>query len=368
MNDENRTQRRARRKSRHLLPIALITGLIAAGTGLVTATPSQATDTCNLIVPSHNGWAVDMCQSDPSVPATMAVTVDGAPKGVAALIRVYHSTANGRTQPQVAVLYASGYVRLKQNADPPGSPIPFGASAVLGPALWRSPTDYWHNPTLTSLAISTQALQSYLYLAATGTNRDLDVNYSLAVTPPTNNRTTMFVTQQARARVAIPIDPGRAAEGQGAKTAAQVSTLHIPTGAPCDGGRQLCQDIDRVRFPAANGTVRAVKLDNVARPGFLLSSPAPLGGSWLDARHSTNIGWQGNTPSLRVCFDSLPTGRDYRVQGYAAATSDPNHDNIGVWIADQTRAHLGWQAGESETVIYRLVAQDDFSTVTPTAC
>ena len=33
------------------------------------------------------------------------------------------------TQPQVAVFYASGFVRLKPNADP----TPFGTSVILGP-------------------------------------------------------------------------------------------------------------------------------------------------------------------------------------------------------------------------------------------
>lgn len=330
-------------------------------------TPVAAASDCVNIVPLRAGWLVELCRSDPSVSATMAISVDGAPKGQAALVRVIHESARG-SFPQVGVIYSSGYVRLKQNADPIGVPVPFGASAVLGPALWRSQSEYWHNPTLSTMDIATAALPSALVFRAIGTNRDLDVLYRMTMPTPTDARTSLVVDQVTRARTAIPIDAGRAAEGQGAKTAAQISTLHIPTGAPCDGGLALCHDIDAVRFVDGAPSVREVFLDNVPHPGFILPVPTPLGGKWLDARHSDDISWQGNTPSVRICADALPPGRDHRVQGYVAATSNPNDDNVGVWISDQWRSARGWRAGESEAIRYRIVAQDDFSDLAPAAC
>jgi hypothetical protein len=347
--------------------VLLLAACLAATATMLNAAPVRAATGCRSIVPSRNGWAVNLCPSDPAVAATMAVKVDGAAKGTAAFLQIYHNTASGKTQPQIAVIYASGYLRLKENADPPGAPIPFGASAILGPALWRTATDYWHNPTLTTLELSTASLPNYLSVTAAGANRDLNVSYHLALTA-TDARTTMDVSQQATARVAIPIDASRAAEGQGAKTAAQISSLHIPTGAPCDGGRQLCQDIDQVRFLTTGITLRTVNLDDVVHPGFLLPAAAPLTGLWLDARHSTDLGWQGNTPSIRICLDPATAGHDTRVQGYVARTSNPNNDNAGIWVDDQTRAVTGWRSGETEVVTYRVVAQDDFTTVSSTAC
>lgn len=350
-----------RRARRYWLPAVLLVALIAP----ISAPPATAVSDCVPVMPSRLGWAVDLCRSDPSVPGTMAVSVDGVTKGSAALVRVYHLTDDGARQPQIAVVYQSGFVRLKQNADPIGAPIPFGASAVLGPALWRTASKYWHNPTLSHLDIATGNLPSVLYLRAIGTNHDLDVIYRMALQTPTDARTTMAVDQVTRARTNIPIDPARTAQGEGAKTAAQISTLHIPTGAPCNGGLQQCHDVDQVRFVERGGILRVIPL---GPPGFILPSPAPLGGRWLNARHSDDIGWQGNTPSLRVCTDYLPAGRDYWVQGFVAATTNPNDDNVGVWISDQWRGSVGWRAGESEVVRYRLVAQDDFADVSPNAC
>ena len=91
----------------------------------------QAQSGCSVIYNGGNGWIIDMCTTDPAITTPMQVSVDGVPRGNAALIRIYHQTENGTSTPQVAVIYASGYVRLKQNANPSPS-IPFGTSFILG--------------------------------------------------------------------------------------------------------------------------------------------------------------------------------------------------------------------------------------------
>lgn len=345
--------------------------LLAAVLGSIALLPAKPTSVraaseCENIVPNTGEWLVELCRSDQSVSTTMAVSVNGVSKGRAVLVRVVHKS-NGQGYPQVGVIYSSGYVRLKQNADPDPA-IPFGASAVLGPALWPSLTEYWHNPTLSWMDISTTALPSALVFRAVGTNHDLDVLYRITMLTPTDSRTSLLVDQVTRARKDILIDTVRAAEGQGAKTAAQISTMHIPTRAPCNGGIKECHDVDSVRFIDGNGNLKSVFLDEIPRPGFILPAPTPLGGKWVDARHSDDTSWQGDPPSIRICMDALPAGRDLRVQGFVAATSDPNDDNVGLWISDQWRASMGWRAGESEALRYRIIAQNDFSGLEPGAC
>ncbi len=96
----------------------------------------QAQSGCSGIYNSDNGWVIDMCATDPAITTPMLVSVDGVPRGNAALVRIYHQAENGTGFPQVAVIYASGYVRLKQNANPFPS-IPFGTSFILGrPLAW----------------------------------------------------------------------------------------------------------------------------------------------------------------------------------------------------------------------------------------
>src|SRR5687768_10749847 len=80
---------------------------------------------CAPIYAGADGWAIEQCAADPNVPSTMVVMLDGDAKGNAALLRIAHKTHGGPGAPQIALIYASAYVRLKQNADPIPA-IPFG--------------------------------------------------------------------------------------------------------------------------------------------------------------------------------------------------------------------------------------------------
>ena len=100
--------------------LALLAGALAP-----PAHRAAAQGGCTVVYGPRDGWQVEACASDPNVPAWMEVVVDGRALGRAAFLRVAHRSASG-DWPEVAVLYASGYVRLKQNADPRPA-IPFGS-------------------------------------------------------------------------------------------------------------------------------------------------------------------------------------------------------------------------------------------------
>src|SRR5689334_17767483 len=61
----------------------------------------------------NNGWAIDLCTTDADVTTPMQVVLNGVSKGNAALVRIYHKSQNYAGTPQVAILYASGFIRLK---------------------------------------------------------------------------------------------------------------------------------------------------------------------------------------------------------------------------------------------------------------
>src|SRR3990172_10840949 len=144
----------------------LLKGLLVALAGLLAwmavsvslqATTAQAD--CSLVYNGGNGWLVETCATDPRISTPMEVVLDGISRGNAALVRIYHKSQSWPGTPQVAVIYASGFVRLKQNADPTPS-IPFGSSFVLGPAYWPGFSTYYHNPQLHRLEIDTTCLPS----------------------------------------------------------------------------------------------------------------------------------------------------------------------------------------------------------------
>ena len=104
------------------LSIAVVCLLASAATLAPVAGGAVQID-CPVIYDGGNGWLIDMCDTDPAVLTPMEIVLDGTFQGNAALMRVYHKSQSWPGTPQVAIIYASGFVRLKQNADPsPSTP------------------------------------------------------------------------------------------------------------------------------------------------------------------------------------------------------------------------------------------------------
>ncbi|HYY96712.1 MAG TPA: Calx-beta domain-containing protein, partial [Pyrinomonadaceae bacterium] len=303
------------------------------------------------------GWVIEACP-DPSVSTPMEVRVGGFARGTAARVSIYHKSQNSPGTPQVAVLYSSGFVRLKQNDDPT-TPIPFGSSFVLGPAYWAGPSSYFHNPQLKRLDIDAALLpDGALRLTAAGANGKFDVSYEMLLPPPLDRQTRLHVAQEYRASASVQIDPTRRAESQGFKLV-QVSSMFINKGGTCDGGHTDCRDSDGARYVAADGLTREVSFPSLTPSTFIFKQTAPLGARFLDVLHGDDQGWQGNTPNVRVELDALPQGRTVTPQGFITATTDPNNDNVGVWLHDDGAASQSWAAGQSDRVGYWLIAQDN---------
>ncbi len=312
---------------------------------------------CSEIYPPTGGWALDLCTDDPNIPTPMEVVLDDVSQGDAVLVRVYHATDDGSSLPQVAVVASSAFVRLKPNADPV-PPIPFGSSFVLGPGYWPDAATYHHNPQLSRLEIDTSGLPGGpLRLRAEGANHDFDVVFEMMLPEPRDRLTRLHVSQTHTAGAAVAIDPTRRAEAQGFKLV-QVSSMYINEGQPC-ASTSDCHDSDGARVIGSGLERSEVSFSDVAVPGFVFASPAPLGGTWLDARHRDDASWQGNTPNVRIALDVLPEDRTITPQGWIAATGDPNDDNVGLWLHDDGQASVAWSLGESDRIDYWLLATDD---------
>ena len=342
------------RVRRHLLLPAVM--LLTA----VPLAPSRAQTSCSLIYPAHRGWAIDLCASDPAIEDPMTVYLNGVERGEAALIRIYHRTDSGGSMPQVAVLYSSGFVRLKQNADPPGAPIPFGTSAILGVAYWADSETYFHNPQLESLRIKTADMPESLDLVATGSSGDFHMRFRLSLPAPTDQRTKLHVVQTATATSAVEIDQERAAQAEGFKLF-QASSMYVNEGGTCSGGFVDCHDSDATRFFGVDSQEHVVAFRDLTPPSLVFGETMPLGRLLLDVLHSDDASWQGNTPSIRFRLDALPFDHTVTPQGFITATDDPNQDNVGVWLQDDLRAEQGWAAGERERVTYWVISKDYFN-------
>jgi len=327
---------------------------------VVQAAPSG----CSTIYSGSNGWVIDLCTTEPEVPTPMTVFLNGVPKGNARLIRVYHKSENDPGTPQVAVIYASGYIRLKQNDDPSPS-IPFGASFILGPAYWTS-TNH-HHPQLTRLDLDTTWLpDSPLRMKAVGTNDAFNVTYDMALPPPRDRQTRLHVDQTYTATANIAVPAARLTNKEGFKLV-QVSTMYIKNTLPCTGGYTECHDSNDIRFIAGDQNRRQLDFSGLTPPSFIMSAPRALGAPWLDVLHKDDLSWQsqtgagtsGNTPNLRIALDELPTSYTITPQGWIDLTTDPNQDNVTVWLHDDRASSGSWTPGRTDRVSYWLLAQDN---------
>jgi hypothetical protein len=190
------------------------------------------------------------------------------------------------------------------------------------------------------------------------TNGAFDIDYDLVLPPPRDRQTRLHVSQRYTATAPVAIDAARRLGHEGFKLV-QVSSMFINEGGACDSGGSDCHDSNAARYIDASGVRRQAAFNTVAAPGSIFATPPPLGSTWVDVLHTDDEGWQGNTPNVRVAFDELPAAATYTPQGWIASTTDPNDDNVGLWIHDDGPASGAWSAGQSATVEYWLLAEDD---------
>jgi hypothetical protein len=318
------------------------------------------------IYEEHNGWAINASQVDPHVQPTMDVVIKGKSVGKMAFIKIFHKSDNYDGAPEVAILYASGYIRLKQNADPKLT-IPFGGSFVLGPAYNGSNStykDYKYNnsPQLDRLEIDTSQLPKLpLKMKALGSNRDFNVTYDIMMPMPTDQLTRLHVNQTYIANDNITINKTAKQKHEGFKLV-QFSSMFINENATCDLGKKDCHDTNAARYMGSKLVETAFK--DLTLPSFIFDNPQNLSQPWLDLLHLDNDSWHyngvnisGNTPNLRIILDEINEG--LIPQGWIRDTTNPNDDNVGLWIHDDGNASTSWKKGQEGLIGYWLLAQDN---------
>ncbi len=192
-----------------------------------------------------------------------------------------------------------------------------------------------------------------LRLIAGGRNGDFDVAYAFTLPPPRDRQTRLHVRQEYSAAAPITIDGTRLSEHQGLKLV-QISSMYINEGATCDGGQMDCHDSDGVRYIGSDGARHQVAFADLDPSGFIYTAPLPLGSTWLDVLHSDDASWQGNTPTVRIALDALPTEPNHTItpQGWITATTDPNDDNVDLWLHDDGPDVWNWTQGQRGEVSY----------------
>lgn len=264
--------------------------------------------------------------------------------GTATRVDFGHKVSGADSWPAVAVFYSDGYVRLKEPRDPDNF---FGTSVILGPAYWSN-GNYYHNPTIERIDVSGNFVQDPLDVNLAGKNNDIDVTYTIKMYQPTENDNNMIlhVKQDYECTNSFTIDGDRQEQQEGFKLA-QFSSMYVD---------DYYHDSDAARYINNLEDLITSSFENFSTSSFIFTNPKPMGKSWLESTHTDNEGWQGNTPNVRIELENLVSNK-YTAQGFFTKDTDPNNDNVGLWINDDIAS--SFSVWDIETIFYWIIAQDD---------
>jgi hypothetical protein len=341
----------------------LLLGLV-----ILPAGQSQAVVTGTVIFDNTVWWIKLTDLPDPGIPDAqlpMAVFVNGASKGNAYQLTFGHFKIGGG-YPETAVIYNTGYVRLT----PLG--LPYGPSFILGPAHWEDVNHdgdeandrYFHNLQITRIDIDTSSAtpSGPLHIVITANDytsswsgHHFDVTHQILFEEPTTSSATMHVTQTqtvAAGAGTFYISTARQShpKHEGFKWT-QISSMYV------DG---YYHDSDSARTVNSTNVEQIVSFGGAACDGLIFPSPSPLSplNSWVQARHSDNASWQGNTPNTTIRLVDPSLAAQTTPQGYFTCSADYNNDNVGLWLNDDN-APASFSPGATSTIGYMLIAQDN---------
>ena len=305
--------------------LALVISLICL-VGLASSQTVQEPYTIYEYNKTDDIWLIGVIPLDKYVDPTMQVILDDKPPyGNMSGILISHSSESDRLKiPTVAAIYASGYVKLKQNADPSAT-IPLASSFVLGPA-YNGTNDtyeaymYNNSPQLDRIEINTSMLpNSSLIMKASGSNRDFGVAYEMFMPKPTDELTSLHVNQTYVANENITINQTARKKHEGFKIV-QFSSMFINEGGKCKNSDNCsnisaaptidCHDSNAARY--MGGVLIEAVFRNLTLPSFIFDDPKNMTEFWLDLLHTENESWQGNTPNLRIELDDPYDGAHFR--------------------------------------------------------
>jgi hypothetical protein len=321
---------------------------------------------------NNGNWVVTALPATiPERPFVVSLNGRAVPRADTRLLAFSNRDEGSSGFPQVYVLYSSGYFRLKAGADPSPA-LPFGASVILGPAVYAGGLLY-SSPQLNTVDIDTSGLRPdgtgslRLRLSARGScippvrrpgqvwlNELLDADWTMELHEPTASSGVVTVTTAYRCTRDIAPDPARTGEQQSFRLV-QVSAMYISS---------RCHDVDSLRYTAAGVPVHVC-----LRPsdvGALIPPSVPVLGRppvEMEALHTENEGCpNGDTPSLRIRVEEAPFSTPLVLRAGFDGTTDPTQDNFSQWLHQDPPAIA---AGATGTIRYRVTATTDPSPPAP---
>ena len=287
-------------------------------------------------------WWIEKNSSEPYF-GWMKIYLDGDYKGECSRLDFGHKVEGADSWPQVVAIYASGYIRLKECREPD---INFSTSFVLGPEYWEG-CNYYHNVSIKEIHINSSKLFE-IQIKIKAKLPHFNVTYDIEMLEPNNETMKMHIEQISECTNQLTLNESRLNKHEGFKIV-QLSSMYI---------NETHHDSDGVKYIDEEGKLIIKKFEDLKTSQFILDNPKRFGDVLLECTHSDDYSWQGNTPNCIISLDNLSLAKECTPQGWITITSNPNDDNVGLWIHDD-KAKLEWNVGDKNSVSYWLVAQDN---------
>ncbi|MGH8761606.1 MAG: hypothetical protein ACREUR_00035 [Nitrosospira sp.] len=304
-----------------------------------------------------------------SIPeAPFEVLIDGKPMGRTRLLVFAKRVPNTNRFPQVLVIYASGYLRLKPGADP-APPLPFGQSLVLGPAISGTSASFpkrilFFHPQLQRVAIDTSQLDQdgagRMLMRITGsppnrsrngrtTNQIMNLAWTLTLEEPNDLATTLHVAGTFEFTEDVSPDPVQTENFESVRLL-QISTMFI------DNTRH---DVNALRFRTV-GDIVTLRYDPALANRLLPGTPSSLDPAMpmFDSICTDNAGGpNGKSPSYRIRISSTtgPMTGPITVRAFFNSSQNLQYDNLGLWAFQQMPVSI--KKGTAGSVNYSVIAR-----------
>ena len=315
----------------------------------------------------NNGvWAIKKLRA--SIPEhPFEVLINGESMGRTRLLGFAKRVPNTGRFPQVLVIYASGYLRLKAGADP-APPLPFGQSLVLGPAISGTSASFpkrtlFFHPQLQRVAIDTSQLDqdgtgrmliritgasSNFSRNSTTANQIMNLAWTLTLEEPHDLATTLHVAGTFVFTEDVTPDPVQTETFESVRLL-QISTMFI------DHTRY---DVNALRFRTGDDIV-TISYDTTLANLLLPVNPSSLelAMPMFDSICTDDAGHpNGKTPSYRIRINSTtgPMTGPITVRAFFNGSQNLQDDNLGLWAFQQPPEFI--KKGATGSINYSVIA------------
>ncbi len=212
---------------------------------------------------------------------------------------------------QIFSIKGNGYMRSTL----PG--LEWGTSLVTS-GYWTTGNVYHHNAEITEARLEYNPAKGSLVLRGKLVDENMEADdFRMEMLPIVDGKSAINLSFTLRAHKQFSLDRSRLAKHEALKPL-QLSSMNVNAGQ---------YDALTAEYATEAGDISIASLAKADQ--FVFASPQPFG---IEKTLRINTDQRNNRPSVEVKLGEGMAANHFTPQGWVARSSDPNGDNIGMWI------------------------------------